>query len=92
MFARPTKFLCEVPRRALQQVDMSAYTDSRSERLNSRWSTVDSFLSNQLRAAAHPRLGPGGAHGAMLARRPGAAVHAQGSDNALPAARSALAL
>ena len=25
---------------------MSAYTDSRSERLNSRWSTVDSFLSN----------------------------------------------
>ncbi len=25
---------------------MSAYTESRSERLNSRWSTVDSFLSN----------------------------------------------
>lgn len=32
----------------LQQVDMSAYTDSRSERLNSKWSTVVSFLSNHL--------------------------------------------
>ena len=32
----------------LQQVDMSAYTDSRSERLKRRWSTVDSFRSNQL--------------------------------------------
>ena len=28
---------------------MSAYTDSRSERLKSRWSTVVSFRSNQLR-------------------------------------------
>jgi hypothetical protein len=40
---------------------MSAYTDSKAERLNSRWSTVDSFLSNQLRAA-HTQLGPDGAH------------------------------
>ena len=32
----------------LQHVDMSAYTESRSERLKSRWSTVDNFLSNQL--------------------------------------------
>ena len=30
----------------LQVTDMSAYTDSRSERLNSRWSTVDSLRSN----------------------------------------------
>ena len=38
---------------------MSAYTDSRSERLKSRWSTVDSFWSNQLRMqSATPQQQP----------------------------------
>merc|ERR1719324_1084110 len=32
----------------LQVVLMSAYTDSRGDLENSRWSTVDSFLSNQM--------------------------------------------
>ena len=41
--------MCAGSAPTLQQVDMSAYTDSRSERLKSRWSTVDSFRSNQLR-------------------------------------------
>lgn len=32
----------------MQVTDMSAYTDSRGEREKSRWSTVDSLVSNQM--------------------------------------------